>query len=169
MKEIWLKYTDGYEVSNLGNVKSLVKEHPCNKCSKERILKPTIQRGYKRVMIYINGKGKWESIHRMVAKTFIDNPNNYKCVSHKDENKLNNRVDNLEWCTHKYNMNYGVRNKNISKKNSRPVICIETGIEYSSLKDVTKRTGINFSHLSDCCRGKRKTTGGYHWKYTDTQ
>lgn len=169
MKENWKEIIEGYQVSDNGEVKSLVKIHPCNKCSKERVLKQHLHNGYKRVMIYREGKGEWKAVHRLVAEAFIPNPNNYPCVNHKDEDKTNNHVSNLEWCTYKYNMNYGTRNKRIADKQSKPIICVETGVRYNSLSEVTKKTGIDFRHLSDCCKGKRKTTGGYHWQYADTQ
>ena len=108
-----------------------------------------------------NKKRKAHLVHRLVAKAFIPNPDQLCEVNHKDENKLNNTVNNLEWCNSEYNCNYGMRNKKLSK----PVICIETGIVYPSILDAGKQTGINHTHLGDVARGKRKTAGGYHWKY----
>lgn len=105
--EIW-KPIEGYpkyEVSNYGRVASLDYMHT----GKWHIMKGTKNPdGYLMVKIFdINGKPKRISIHRLVALTFIPNPNNYPCVNHKDEVKTNNHVDNLEWCTVKYNSNYG--------------------------------------------------------------
>ena len=109
MQEIW-KDIEGYEglyqVSNLGIVKSLPRQYKNRKCN-ERIKSPSLAgKGYYRVSLCKNGIIKYYYIHQLVAKTFIPNPNNYKLVNHKDENKLNNCVDNLEWCDYKYNLNY---------------------------------------------------------------
>ena len=106
MNEIW-KYIDGYEglykVSNLGRVKSL----NYRRSGKERMLKPgNTGDGYLFVILYKNGKIKYFTIHRLVANAFLENPDHKSDVNHKDENKTNNRVDNLEWVTRKENINY---------------------------------------------------------------
>ncbi len=114
MKEIW-KDIEGYEglyqVSNLGDVRSL-KYAGGNKV---KILKQGNVNGYKRVSLHKNNKQKNYFVHRLVAMTFIPNPNNLPLVNHKDENKTNNSVDNLEWCTQKYNINYGSAIKKVVK------------------------------------------------------
>ena len=123
--EIWkpiLHYEDLYEVSSLGRVKVLsrtITYHNQNNRSvirtyPSKILKPTNSRGYLRVSLNQNGKIKKEQVHRLVAQAFIPNPNQLPEVNHKDENKLNNYVGNLEWCTSKYNCNYGTRNIRLS-------------------------------------------------------
>ena len=115
-KEIWkdIKGYEGlYQVSNLGRIKSLPKWHRNNKnsgyWSKEIILKYGKDKdGYLQVMLTKNKNRRQHKIHRLVAQTFIPNPNNYPVVNHKKEfEKQNNEVDNLEWCTVKYNTNYG--------------------------------------------------------------
>ena len=74
---------------------------------------------YKRVNLCINGVGHKKTIHRLVAEAFIPNPNNYPCINHKDENKENNNANNLEWCTYKYNSNYGTcRERTLEKINA---------------------------------------------------
>ncbi len=102
-KEIWKDckgYEGRYQVSNLGNVWSCI--------SQKKLKLMTNIHGYYTVMLYAkNGKAKRESVHRLVALAFLDNPNNYPCVNHKDEIRTNNCVDNLEWCSSKYNSNYG--------------------------------------------------------------
>lgn len=114
LNEIWkiIPNTIGYEVSNRGRVKS-PKHITCqNKIVGGNILSTTSLNsyGYPRVSIkFINIGFKDISIHRLVAEAFIPNPNNYTEINHKDENKLNNDVDNLEWCTKEYNNNYGDR------------------------------------------------------------
>lgn len=107
MQEVW-KDIDGYEgkyqVSNLGRVKSL----NYNRTGEEKLLKPLENKcGYVRVVLYKDRRAKNYLIHRLVAETFIPNPNNYPIINHKDENKQNNKVKNLEWCTYEYNNTYG--------------------------------------------------------------
>ena len=108
MIEKWLpipNYEGKYWISNYGRLKN-----------NNQIMKPMVAtNGYLIACLWKNNKQKKFVIHRLVANAFIDNPNNYEEVNHLDEDKTNNRIDNLEWCSHKYNMNYGnVRNK-ISK------------------------------------------------------
>ena len=114
MKEEW-KTIEGYEnyqVSNLGNVKSL----DYNRTGKEKILKPAKNKnGYSMIQLFQNGKGKGFLLHRLVAQAFLPNPNNYPQVNHKDEDKTNNLFSNLEWCTPSYNNNYGTKNERHSK------------------------------------------------------
>lgn len=108
-----------YQVSNLGRVKGLDRLVDTNinnvdkRISKGKLLKPQFNnKGYKRVNLCKNGTFKSVFVHRLVAEAFIPNPNNYPVVNHKDENKQNNCVENLEWCTQKYNMNWnGVMKK----------------------------------------------------------
>lgn len=118
MKEYWkdIKDYEGlYQISNLGRVKSLSRyvytSNPKFKgyrCTKEKILKSgKTKKGYLIVVLRKNNKSKSMYVHRLVATAFIYNPNNLPEVNHKDENPLNNNVTNLEWCTHKYNGNYG--------------------------------------------------------------
>lgn len=155
--EIW-KDIEGYEglyqVSNLGNVKN----------NKNKIMKLAKEKnGYLRINLSKNGFKKRMSIHKLVAMTFIPNPNNYPQINHKDENKQNNCVDNLEWCTQIYNINYG----NATKKHSKRVKCIETGIIYNSTRDAERKTNIAHNYISKCCLKRKyyKTAGGYHWCY----
>lgn len=115
MDEVW-KDIEGYEglyqVSNTGWVRSL----NYRRSGRSKLLKQgTTKKGYKVVELHKNGKGKHSRVHRLVAMTFIPNPNNYKEVNHKDENPANNNVNNLEWCTSEYNNNYGTRTKRASE------------------------------------------------------
>lgn len=113
-KRIWRDipgYEGKYQVSNTGQVRSL----NYNGTGKKQILKGgTTRDGYKIVQLWKNGKGKTYIVHRLVAQAFIPNPNNLPCINHKDENKTNNFYKNLEWCTHEYNNNYGIRNEKSS-------------------------------------------------------
>ena len=114
MEEIWKdipEYEGLYQVSNLGNIKSLEKSKGWCKI-KEKTLKLRIDKdGYYRVILSKNSKPKMFLVHRLVAQAFIPNPNNLPEINHKNEIKTDNRVENLEWCTQLYNLHYGNRAK----------------------------------------------------------
>lgn len=155
-------YEGLYEVSNFGRVKSL-----CAGRWKNTMLRkpqPT-QNGYMAVMLKKSGKVRQITIHRLVAIAFLDNPDGLREVNHKDEDKKNNRADNLEWCTRKYNQNYNEHYKIYYK----PVIQLtKDGTKvgrYESLKEAQKATGIPSSYISGVLRGRRRTTGGFRWQY----
>lgn len=116
--------------------------------------------GYRQVTLCYNGKQYNRRICRLVAKAFLPNPNNYPCINHIDENKENDMVINLEWCTYKYNNNYGSRGYAGCKK----VRCVETGIIYKGTREAERQTGICHSYISRSARS-HKTSGGYHWEY----
>jgi len=154
-------YEGLYEVSNLGRIR--------NKKT-GRILKPLKNtNGYLRLDLCKNGIRRAAKVHRLVAEAFIPNPQNLPCVNHKDENKINNCLDNLEWCTYEYNNNYGTIKERISKKISKPVLQLDRDgnliREWPSIIKVEEETGINRHNISSCCSGKLKSAGGYLWKY----
>ena len=112
--------------------------------------------------------GKHHYIHRLVAEAFIPNPYNFPCINHKDENKENNSVENLEWCDYSYNTNYGTRTKRAKEKQFGDrfvVINLDTGEVYKTPKDASRATGIHNDSISRVCKGKSKTAGGYRWRY----
>ena len=168
-----------YQVSNLGRVKHLEFTRPNLLTGgistiKEKILKQRLTPfGYYTVLLSKNSKRKWHFVHRLVAQAFIPNPDNLPIINHKDENKLNNEVKNLEWCDYLYNSNYGTRNKRLSETktnntyNTKPVLCVEIGRIYPSVREAARQTNIPNTHISACCLNKPhyKTAGGYHWKY----
>lgn len=140
-----------------------------------RKLKQTKRHGYLEVNLFNNGNHKIEKVHRLVAITFIENPNSYPCVNHKDEDKTNNNVENLEWCTYKYNNNYGknrpVNNLRLgSIKNRKRVAQLSLNneyiTEYVSVREAGRKTGFNQSNIVKCCNGKAKQAYGYRWIYT---
>lgn len=164
MQEIWkdIKGYEGlYQVSNLGKVKSL---------RKNRML--TIQKnrgGYNYITLSFKGYSKIMTIHRLVAQAFVPNPNNYAYINHKDENKENNMWTNLEWCTHKYNCNYGTRNERKAKKKMISINQYDLNGNFIKKWNSIKEANIKYNnyHISQCCSGKRKTAGGYIWKYAN--
>ena len=171
MQEIWkdvVGYEGLYQVSNMGRVKSFCQSTKFHK-QKEFILKPSlINTGYEVVTLYSKEKRKKFQIHRLVATAFIPNPNNLPCVNHKDENKENNSVENLEWCDYVYNSNYGTgieRSKEKRLGNKFVVINLDTGEVYQTPKDASRATGIHNDSISKVCKGKSKTAGGYRWRY----
>lgn len=132
MGEIW-KDIEGYEglyqISSIGRIKALSKKVGRGRQYQvaEKILKPQITpNGYLRLHLNKDGKRKYYSVHRLVAIAFIHNPNNYPQINHKDENKTNNNVINLEWCTPEYNANYGTRNDKICHSKMGHIVTQET-------------------------------------------
>ena len=164
MIEIW-KPIDGYEsysVSSLGRIKSTKQWHGTS----ERILRCGIsKKGYSIVALCNNGKSKSFTVHRLVAKAFIPNPNNYDQINHINENKTDNRMENLEWCDGKYNMNYGTRTAKQIAKRSKPVMCIESNTIFKSSADAARKLNLNQGNIHNCCTGRNKTCGGFHWKF----
>lgn len=170
MVEIWKDiegYFGLYQVSSLGRVKSL----NYNRTGKERILKAGKCNGYLRVVLCKEGEIKNHFVHRLVAIAFLPNPNNYPQINHRDEDKTNNTIQNLQWCSSQYNINYGTRNKRMSEsltnnpKRSKKVLCVETGVIYISTHQVEREFEFSKGHISKVCTGKRKTCGGFHWIY----
>jgi hypothetical protein len=120
-------------------------------------------------VLYIGRKFKSFYVHRLVAEAYIPNPDNKTQVNHKDENKLNNNVNNLEWLTKKENLNYGTRNIRSAKSRSKAVYCIELNKEFESMSIAAQELGVPIGGISKCCNGKAKTAGGYHWRYVNEQ
>ena len=166
MNEEWRdieEYEGLYQISNLGRVRSL-------NCRGHKgcigILTPRLDgKGYEMVALYKEGKARNTKVHRLVAQAFIPNPNNYQQVNHKDENKTNNNVKYLEWCTNVYNHNYGTRNERVGKSLSKKIICITTGEIFNSMREACRKYNIHTGSMTECCQGKRKTAGGYKWEY----
>ena len=139
--------------------------------------------GYTSVELFENGKGKRISVHRLIALAFLPNPNNYPVVNHKNEIRNDNRVENLEWCTQQYNVNYGTclekrkRNHVYTPENlkkftqagtkavSKKTLCVETGEIFDSAKAASIAKKVAHSAICHVAKGERKTAGGFHWQY----
>lgn len=164
-------YENSYLVSPYGEIYSI---------KNNKLLKPyTDKDGYQVVGLFDNGKQKKCKVHRIVAIAFLPNPNQLVQVNHKDEDKSNNCVDNLEWCDCQYNINYGSRNNKVatslksnSRKFRRRVACFDLKMNliktYPSLRSVEK-DGFNHGAVYSSCTGKNrhKTHKGFIWKYAD--
>lgn len=164
--EVWKpipKYEELYAVSNYGRIKRVggfVNRYG------EHLIHQFRVGEYMSVGLSKDGIRVQRRVHRLVSLAFVPNPNNCPCINHKDENKLNNHADNLEWCTAKYNINYGngIRKASIARKNdpnrSKPVEALdESGkivLVFPSLKEAG-RNGYNIQLISEACRGKQRT------------
>ena len=171
MEKLWKEIpgTDGkYLISTAGEVMAIsrrVKFGHVYRWTKTKLLTPRDNgKGY----LELEFLGKHHYIHRLVAEAFIPNPYNFPCINHKDENKENNSVENLEWCDYSYNTNYGTRTKRAKEKRFSDrfvVINLDTGDVYQTPKDASRATGIHNDSISRVCKGKSKTAGGYRWRY----
>lgn len=184
MEEMW-KDIEGYEgfyqVSNLGNVRSLdryVKNRMSNKNIKRgKILKSCINKhGYLAVHLIKETKGQTKTVHRLVANAFIPNPENKPEVNHIDGNKQNNILENLEWVTSSENTLHAIKTGLIKKLNGRnhyktPVnqYSLDNKFikQWDSIKQINEEWNLKSIHVSACCRGKIKTSLGYKWKYVE--
>ena len=164
-------YEELYQVSNEGNIRSLNYNHT-NTIKNLKLV--VVNSGYVIVGLTKNGKTKRKYVHRLVGEAFIPNPNNYKCINHKNEDKTLNTVENLEWCDHKYNDNYGTRNDRISAfaKNradqSMKVYQYTLDGELVAIYPSTRecgRQGFQQSNVQRCCIGEHKQHKGYRWSY----
>ena len=177
-----------YLVSNIGNVISL---------RTGKTLKPVKSKaGYYRVSLSVNGKYKKVAVHRIVAMAFIPNPENKPTVNHINENKTDNRVENLEWATNKEQNAHGTRLMRakehtdykarkinyqqvaakhdyvaLAKLNSKPIIQINLAgkfvKKFKSIREASKIIGISAGHICSCLKGKAKTAGGFKWQYAN--
>lgn len=178
MEEIWKnikEYKGKYQVSNKGRVK--------NTNTNKILSQSTNNCGYYRVSLYSNKITKVVDVHRIVAETFINNPKNKKEVNHIDGNKANNNINNLEWVTHKENINHAWKNKlfepvrqasrRYGKNNPVAKKVIQYDIhgnkvkEYDSIADAVKETNINKTSIGKCCNGRQRTAGKYIWKFNN--
>jgi len=164
---MWLPIKDAkdYFVNEKGEV--LSKRH----FKKGIILKPHLANNhcYMVNIYYDNGKPRFRTIHRLVAEAFIPNPDNLPQINHKDENRANNAVTNLEWCDGKYNSNYGTGHMRQTIACSKP--CIQKTLDgefvamYSSISEAGRKSGFSESNIGKACRREDHLASGYLWEY----
>ncbi len=176
--EIWkaVKGYEGiYEVSNFGRIRSLDKEITFKDGRRRkfygRILRTNTlnNSGYVTVGLHDHGHQISYLLHRVVAEAFVENPNNYSEVNHIDQNKMNNSSDNLEWCTHKENVNHGdeiERGSQKQRKSFRQLDMDGNVIKlWSGFKKMQRETGYQRKSVYECCTGKRDSYKGFRWEY----
>ena len=153
-------YEGLYEVSNKGNVYSVERMDALGREQGGLVLKPKYNnRGYLMVSLYKNGKLKNRTVHRIVAEAFIPNPKGFLEINHKDENKSNNELFNLEWCTREHNVKYGTSIERISKKVRAVNIGTGEVVTFNSTQEAGRK-GYSASGVSRACRGTYKTDTG---------
>lgn len=179
--EVWKdvpNYEGIYKASNFGRIKmvkrTLIDSLGKKINKKEHILKPRTGNRYYMIALYKNGKREDLLLHRLIAQTFIPNPENKPFVNHKDENCFNNCSDNLMWCTQKENMNWGTINERMSKnsKSKRKVNQYDMDgnfiKQWDCMTDFYKSKGLKLkTGIIECCKGRRQSHMGYKWKYAD--
>jgi hypothetical protein len=161
------EYKGLYQVSNYGRVKRLSKmvntsiKNSKFRCLKEKILKSLNNgKNYLSVTLVKENNVKYCKVHRLVAQAFLKKDDFKDFINHKDYNRENNRVDNLEWCTSQYNNEYS-HNKHIYQKDLNNKIIKK----WESIIKASKALRINSNNITTCCKGRRKTAGGYMWEY----
>lgn len=175
MQEIWKDipgYEELYQASNLGRIRSLDREisvnggnqhtrFMCKQIKKGKIRKSKLTKdGYYEIGLIKNGKTKFIRTHRLIAMAFIPNPNNYPVINHKNHNRLDNRSDNLEWCTVWYNNRYSKARKIVQLDKNYNLIKI-----WDCMSDVHRELGLSVSNISKCCINKKYKTGNSYWRY----
>lgn len=175
-EEVWKDvpgYDGLYQVSNKGQVKSMYfhaqKGKGNNLKDNPKILIPSVDSyGYKIVSLCNGDTKKTVTVHKLVAAAFIPNPDNLPCINHMDENKQNNCVENLEWCTVEYNNSYGTKGERTAQTLKKKVYQYDQEMNliavYDGAIDAEKETGVSRSNICICIKGRTKTAGGFIWK-----
>lgn len=175
IEEIWRDipdYEGYYEVSNLGHIRSIEREVEARngktaykKIFKSRLLRPHYSRGYLIVSLCRNGIAHTVPIHKCVCKAFIPNPEGFTDINHKNGDREDNRVENLEWCTRQYNIWHSYYVNMREPSGSKPVLCLETGITYPSCMAAGRALNIDNSAIADVAKGVYKQMKGYHFVF----
>lgn len=180
--EIWkpvVGFEGYYEVSDRGRVRGTertvianIKGRPIPRKIPQRPRQAQNRgNGYRFVALCKDGRKVMKSVHRLVAEAFIPNPDDLPEVNHKDEDKANNSVENLEWCTRQYNDSYGTGKKRAADKRAIPIVALSNDgtvvARFRSGADAEQMTGICRGDISSCIHGKAKSAGGYRWLYDE--
>lgn len=189
MKEVWKdipNYEGLYQLSNLGNARSLNRYVNHSKNPNFKVLKKgkTLSlcigsNGYINLILSKNNKTTTKSLHKLIAKMFLPNPNNYPCVNHINGIKTDNRVENLEWCSFSHNSKEAFRTglsiQKRGKENPASKKVIQYDLdgnflkEWGSLGEIQRKTKLSKANVSKCCQQKKgyKTVGGFVWKFKE--
>ena len=174
-EEIWRAHPEytGTEVSTFGRVRTLDRAVPCKgngtRLVKGQVLKQQLKpKGYLQVGFRVNGKYVSKSVHRLVAQTFIKNPDNLPEINHKDSDPTNNNVSNIEWCSHLYNIQY---REKFGKSLGVPVLAVNLKTQkvsrYPSQYEAGRTLGVKQGHINEVIKGKYKQAGGYWFTNDD--
>ena len=186
MEEIW-KDIEGfeglYQVSTLGRVRSLDRYYtathsraigtPVRYKKKGVILKLTLNKrlGYVYISLKVNGNVFTKSVHRLVGKAFVDGYFEGADINHKNEDKTDNRAENLEWCTRQYNLTYNGLSKRVGISQGKPVeqMTLDGKViaAFPTIGEAGRATGLAVTHISESCHSNKKTCGGYRWKFKE--
>jgi hypothetical protein len=170
--EVWKDikgYEGHYQISNLGRIKSVGRVSTTGQRLHEKIMKTCEDPGgYAFVGLWKNGKKSNFKIHRLVLESFcpISGMEHLDC-NHKDEDKTNNRLENLEWMTRQENLNYGTHNKRISDAHSVRIICVELNQEFDSIEKAAKAFSHSRGNIWRVLNKPNRTACGYHWRYAE--
>ena len=176
MRELWKKIYDSniYEISNYGNVRSIDRFDSISRFKKGKKLSKTINNaGYEYVSLFYNNQHIKKLVHILVADHFLKKETETLVVNHKDGNKLNNNINNLEWITQKENIIHAWNNNLSHRNNCRKIQQLDKNGKlikiYSAVMDAERETGISNSKIVACCKKHygRKTAGGYIWRYVN--
>lgn len=158
-------YKGLYQISSIGRVRSLDRIDALGRLRKGKVLADVgSMGGYRKITLHRDGNSKQKYIHCLVAETFIPNPDGLPEINHKDEDKTNNAVSNLEWCSRSYNINYGTRNERMAKSNEQTIYVVSgSGHRYyfGSIKKAAELLGLSSGAISSCLHGKLKHHHGY--------
>lgn len=177
-KEIWKDiagYEELYQVSNLGRIKRILFKNGKYEFAKEKILKNVLTKDYYHITLSKNNKKQIYMVHKLVAKAFLDEEKNKDYINHKDGNKLNNNVENLEWCTLSENTNHAYKNglmkrykekyEKMKKQVGQYTLDGTLITKYESIRDASRKTKIDSANISKSCKNLNRNAGGYKWKF----